>query len=70
MSKHRKPRHVSPKVSTATGGSALGIVVAYYLDKIEFIHSAPTAVQGAIATLVIGAITFVAGYLKTDDARI
>lgn len=60
---------VSPKVATATGGSAAGIVLAYVLGQLPFIASLPPEVQAALFTLLVAAVTYGAGYLKRDPLR-
>lgn len=60
---------ISPKVTASTGGSALGVVLAWALTLIPGVDDAPAQVQGALVVLVIGVLTFAAGYLKGDPAR-
>ena len=60
---------ISPKVTSSTGGSALGVVLAWLVTKVPFIDTAPVAVQAAIVVLVIAGLTFGAGYVKGDPAR-
>lgn len=80
MSAHRKPKirgqvevtrepdDISPKVATATGGSAVAVVLAWVLSQIPVVDHAPPAVQAALALVLISAATFAAGYLKRDTA--
>jgi hypothetical protein len=62
----RAPGDISPKVATSTGGSALGVVVAWLLTKVPIIDTAPGPVQAALVVVVIGALTFASGYLRPD----
>lgn len=59
----------TPKVTAATGGSALGVVLAWLVTLVPGLDHAPAEVQAAVVVLVIAAVTFAAGWLKSDRRR-
>lgn len=65
----KTPKSVSPKVTSSAGGSALGVVLAWLFSQLPLVSDAPAAVQAALVVVVIGAVTFAAGWLKRDPAR-
>lgn len=64
---HRNP--VSPKVTRASIGSALAVVILYALAQVPAIGELPAAVAGAVTVLVVAGVTWVAGYMKADPHR-
>lgn len=66
MSIRTAVKATKPKVAASTSGSVVGTVVAYYLDKLPFVHNAPPVVEGGVVVLVVGVITWAAGYLKRE----
>ncbi|WP_273843971.1 hypothetical protein [Rubrobacter calidifluminis] len=61
-------RDVSPKVTGATIGAALTTLVLYAIETIWHVDL-PASVEGAILTLLVALVTFVAGYLPEDPKR-
>lgn len=66
MTTNRARADIAPKVAASTGGSALGVVLAWVLTQVPVIDHAPPEVQAALALLLISALTFAGGYLKRD----
>lgn len=60
----------SPKVHAAGGAGAVTIVVLWALNNIGAVASLPVDVKVALATIVVGAVTWLAGYIVTDPNRI
>lgn len=60
---------ISPKVTSSTIGSALGVVLGWLLTQIPGIDDAPAEVHAALVVLVVAVLTFGLGYLKRDPNR-
>lgn len=60
---------VSPKVTTASVGSAVAVLVLYVLSLIPAVGELPDVVAVSITTLVLAGVTFVSGYAKNDPDR-
>jgi len=60
---------VSPKVTVASLGSAVAVLVLYALSLIPAVGELPTTVAGAVTVLVVGGVTFLAGYVRRDPDR-
>lgn len=60
---------VSPKVTAATLTAATTTVVLWLLTLVPVVDEAPAPVMAALALLLVGGPTFLAGYWRTDPLR-
>lgn len=60
---------VSPKVTAASYGSAVAVLLAWLVGQVPFLADAPGEVQAALVALLVAAVTFAVGYFRRDPAR-
>jgi hypothetical protein len=64
-----KETPVSPKVTASTLGASGSVILLYLLGQWDFIADWPDEVKTALFLLIVGGVTFIAGWLRTDPFR-
>ena len=59
----------SPKVTASTTGAAAAALLMYLLGLLPVVDAMPDAVKGALLVLVTAAVSYAAGWLKSDPLR-
>ena len=58
---------VNPKVTAATFSAAVTGLILYVLGQIRFVERMDDVTRGFLAVVVLGVVTFCAGYFTSSD---